>query len=201
VFVLCSNCGKREVEVLIKQVVNNEVHNLNLCRVCAEEMGFISPDIPSITISFSLGEPELPDQKKAKRIRLEKRDNVYDSLVCQSCGMKYSDFRATGLLGCAGCYEAFRFPLGARFQREQGAESHWVGSESFEKIGVVKDMAEAADMERVRGERKANIERLRHEIEDAVSREEYERAAELKNILSPLLCESEEKDDGCGFLF
>jgi protein arginine kinase activator len=192
---LCSNCGKREVEVLIKQVVNNEVHNLSLCRVCAEEMGFISPDIPSITISFSLGEPEASDQKRVRRIRLDKKESAYDALVCGSCGTTYSEFRVSGLLGCPGCYESFRFPLGARFQREQGAESHWSGSESFAEIGVMKDMAEAADIERVKNERRANIDRLRHEIEDAVSREEYERAAELKNILSPLLCDGEEKDD------
>jgi protein arginine kinase activator len=197
VVMLCSNCGKREAEVLIKQVVEGDVHNLSLCRVCAEELGFISPDIPSITISFSLGDPDLMDQKKTKRMRLERRENVYDSLVCNSCGTKYSVFRKTGLLGCSGCYESFRFPLGARFQREQGAESHWSGSEMFGEIGVVKDIAELADIERIKSERRANIDRLRHEIEDAVSREDYERAAELKNILSPLLCESEEKDDDC----
>jgi protein arginine kinase activator len=191
---LCNNCGKREVEVLIKQVVNNEVHNLNLCRVCAEELGFISPDIPSITISFSLGEHDVVETKKAKRIRLEKRENVYDSLICSSCGMKYSDFRSSGLLGCSGCYEAFRFPLGARFQRDQGAESHWSGSETFDEIGVVKDIATAVDLENLQNERMASIDRLKHEIEDAVSREEYERAAELKNILIPLLCDCEEKD-------
>jgi protein arginine kinase activator len=191
---LCSNCGKRDVEVLIKQVVNNEVHNLNLCRVCAEEMGFISPDVPSITISFSLGEPETSEQKKAKRMRLERRENVYDSLVCSSCGTKYSEFRVSGLLGCPGCYESFRFPLGARLQREQGAESHWVGSETFSEIGVLEDVVSTGS--RARNERMESIDRLRHEIEDAVSREEYERAAELKNILIPLLCESEEKDDG-----
>ena len=40
---LCSNCGKREVEVLIKQVTNQETSDLNLCRICAEEMGFQEP--------------------------------------------------------------------------------------------------------------------------------------------------------------
>lgn len=191
---LCVNCGKREAEVLIKQVVDNEVHNLSLCRACAEELGFISPDIPSITISFSLCDPDSMNQKK-KRMRFEKRENEYDLLVCDSCGTKYSVFQKTGLLGCSGCYESFRFPLGARFQSEQGAESHWNGSETFGEIGVVRDMAETEDTERAKSERKASIDRLRHEIEDAVSREEYERAAELKNILSPLLCEIEEKND------
>ncbi|MDR1019532.1 MAG: hypothetical protein LBL73_02140 [Synergistaceae bacterium] len=192
---LCGNCGKREAEVLIKQVVDNDVHNISLCRACAEELGFISPDIPSITISFSLGSPDSIDQRMAKRMRLEKRENAYDILVCASCGTKYSVFRKTGLLGCPACYEAFRVPLGARFQGEQGAESHWSGSETFTGLGVISDIAAIEEGERARAEREASIDRLRHEIDDAVSREEYERAAELKNILNPLLCEREENDD------
>ncbi|MDR0649475.1 MAG: hypothetical protein LBF92_09100 [Synergistaceae bacterium] len=191
---LCSNCGKREAEVLIKQIVDGDVHNISLCRACAEELGFISPDMPSITISFSLGSPDLTEQRMAKRMRLEKRESSYDSLVCASCGTKYAVFRKTGLLGCPACYEAFRVPLGARFQGEQGAESHWVSSEAFAGLGVISDVAETEEGPRARAERETNIERLRHEIEDAVSREEYERAAELKNILTPLLCERGKND-------
>jgi protein arginine kinase activator len=161
-------------------------------------MGFISRDVPSITISFSLGEPEASEPKKTRRMRLERREAAYDALVCASCGTKYAEFRSSGLLGCPGCYEAFRFPLGARFQREQGAESHWTGSEVFNDISVVRNITAASEIERLKNDRMASIDRLRHEIDDAVSREEYERAAELKNILSPLLCEceSEDKDDG-----
>lgn len=194
---LCSNCRKREVEILVKQVVNNEVRNLNLCRVCAEEMGFISPDIPSITISFSLGEADSPDSKKLLRPKLERKDSQYDLLTCASCGTKYSEFRISKLLGCPACYESFRFPLGAFLQKEQGAESHWVGSEAFTGIKVYEEISReiGRTRERVRNERELHISRLKREMADAVLREEYERAAELKNKLRPLLCESDEEDD------
>lgn len=194
---LCNNCGQREVEVLIKQVVNNEVHNLNLCRTCAEEMGFISPDIPSITISFALGEPEIAKQKKIRRIQ-PRREQNYDLLTCPSCEMPYTEFCETGLLGCPSCYAAFRFPLGAYLQREQGAESHWGGkSEMFSDIAVVEDMERAAQHNRMESERVAHADRLRLEIAEAVSQEEYERAAELRDSLASLLSSNREETDDC----
>lgn len=194
---ICSNCGKREVEVLIKQVINQEVHNLNLCRVCAEEMGFISPDVPSITISFSMGEAEAQGQKKIKRVQPKKADDENDLLTCPSCETEYGRFKETGLLGCPKCYAAFRFPLGAYLQYEQGAESHWGGSsDMFSEIGVVEERGRTAVRERLNDEREANVKRLQAEMVDAISGEEYERAAELRDILRPLLeSNSEENDD------
>lgn len=196
---LCSNCGKREVEVLIKQVVNQEVHNLNLCRTCAEEMGFISPDVPSITISFSLNESEEQKQKKVKRQQTKKvEEHAYDSLACPVCETEYGAFRETGLLGCPKCYESFRFPLGAYLQKEQGAESHWDGmSGMFAQIGVLEEQEKNPSKDRVSDERAANVKRLQAEIAEAVSREEYERAAELRDMLNPLLQpEDREEKDG-----
>ncbi|MDR3355523.1 MAG: UvrB/UvrC motif-containing protein [Synergistaceae bacterium] len=195
---LCSNCGKREVEVLIKQVVNQEIHNLSLCRVCAEELGFITPDSPSITISFSLNDPEVHNQRKVKRLQHSEKKNMlmHDSLVCSSCGLEYRAFRESGTLGCPGCYETFRFPLGAWLQKEQGAESHWDRmSGMFDGLGVVEDRWDVLNGCKIRDELRSNIVRLKLELEDAVSREDYERAAQLRDDLAPLLLSDDDEKD------
>lgn len=45
-------------------------------------------------------------------------------------------------------------------------------------------------------ERNSDIDRIRSEIKEAVTGEEYERAAELRDILKPLLADNTEgKDD------
>ena len=187
---ICSNCGKREVEVLIKQVINQEVHNLNLCRVCAEQMGFISPDTPSITISFSLGDAEPVRTKRKKSSSRQRREELENAMTCSDCGTVYGSFRETGLLGCEKCYEAFRFPLGAYLQETQGAESHWGGmSEMFAEIVPTDDPLVFAARAALEEERNADIDRIRSEIEEAVKCEEYERAAELRDMLKPLLAE------------
>ena len=194
---LCGNCGKREVEVLVKQVVNNEVQDINLCRVCAEELGFLSSQLPSITISFSLHEVDEPQRKKIVRLQSRRDDEQFDGIVCPECGMVYGEYRNGGILGCPECYQAFRFPLGAKLQRIQGAESHWDGtSKMFSDIAVLDDEAISAeqDLRYTKEEREASIKRLYEEIGDAVSREEYERAAKLRDLLRPLL---EDEEPSC----
>jgi protein arginine kinase activator len=183
---ICDNCGKNEVEVLLKQVVNNEVRYLNLCRACAEEMGFIPSAIPSITISFSISE-DAPKQRRARKIQSKKREAI-DSISCPSCGIKFASFRENGLLGCPSCYEAFRFPLGAFLQKTQGAESHWVGTSGmFKDIGLLSKEI-TAEAKAVQNDKfDENTARLRLELDEAVAREDYERAAQLRDMLAPLV--------------
>lgn len=191
---LCGNCGKREVEVLVKQVVKGEVLDINLCRICAEELGFLSSQQPSITISFSMHEVDAPRRRKVIRLQSKIGDEKHDGLTCPECGMTYHEYKSGGVLGCAGCYQAFRFPLGAKLQSIQGAESHWVGtSKIFSEIGVLneEDVLVEAKARHTEGQREASIKRLNEEMKDAVSREEYERAAKLRDLLRPLLMDEE----------
>jgi protein arginine kinase activator len=183
---LCDNCGKNEVEVLIRQVIDEEVKTLNLCRQCAEKMGFISPLIPSITISFSIGESP-PRQKKIRKAQTRRRELPIESMRCPTCGSDFSSFRETGILGCPDCYESFRVPLGIYLNKTQGAESHWIASDAFREIGVAdvtnRRMGIIAEKEEAGG----NIARLTLEMNEAISREDYERAAQLRDMLAPLV--------------
>ena len=189
---ICDNCGKNEVEILIKQVMNQEIKNINLCRSCAEEMGFTPKVMPSITISLSLADGS---QKKRRVIRSKslpgKRETLSDSLCCTACGTKFSTFQEEGLLGCPKCYEDFRAPLGAYLQKTQGSESHWIASDIFKDIGLVAGGAEFDPDDAGNAE---DITRLRLEMYNAVAREDYERAAELRDMLAPLVGESKRKN-------
>ena len=188
---ICDNCGKNEVQILIKQVVNQEIRHLNLCKSCAEELGFTPQVIPSITISFSLTD-NAQRQRKARKVQPRRRDMLSDALACPECGTKFSSFREEGYLGCPKCYEEFRAPLGAYLQKTQGSESHWIASDTFKDIGLVVSKEESGRDEADKAE---DITRLRLQMYDAVAREDYERAAELRDMLAPLVGESRRKND------
>ena len=188
---ICDNCGKNEVEVFIKQVMNQEIRNINLCKACAEELGFTSPAMPSITISFSLVDGS-QKKRKVRRPLPRRRDHPSDSLCCPECGTKFSAFREEGILGCPKCYEEFRSPLGAYLQKIQGSESHWIASDVFKDISLVTCTGESESADANNAE---DITRLRLEMYDAVAREDYERAAQLRDMLTPLVGESKRKND------
>ena len=187
----CDNCGKQEVEILIKQVVNQQIKQLNLCKSCARELGFTPQVTPSITISFSLvNGPQI--QRKGRSIQPRRKDLPSDALSCPDCGTKFSSFREEGFLGCPKCYEEFRAPLGAYLQKTQGSESHWIASDIFDDIGLVAGNEKFGREEAGNAE---DITRLRLQMYDAVAREDYERAAELRDMLAPLVGESRRKND------
>jgi protein arginine kinase activator len=163
-------------------MANQETTHINLCRQCAEELGFISPMIPSITISFSLAE-DAPRARRVRKTLPKRKEQSFDSLVCPSCGLSFSAFREEGLLGCPRCYEEFRFPLGAFLQKTQGAESHWIASDIFDDISLAAS-GDGVTVEE--NEPSRDVLRLRLELSDAISREDYERAAQLRDMLAPL---------------
>lgn len=180
---LCSNCGKREADVLIKQVVANEVYDMNLCRVCAEEMGFISSDdTPSITISFSFRDAGMLQLGRALNSSGQSAPD-YSKLRCPACGTEFGEFEQDSLLGCPKCYETFRMPLGEYLQRTQGAESHICSSESFSELAVWEPKEDDTRMPVIIDEDFADAMCLEHEMVDAISKEEYERATVLRDKL------------------
>jgi protein-arginine kinase activator protein McsA len=78
-------------------------------------------------------------------------------------------------------------PLGIFLHKTQGAESHWVASDAFREIGVAsEEMNHRTDTVAETEETKGNIARLKLELNEAISREDYERAAQLRDILAPI---------------
>lgn len=89
-----------------------------------------------------------------------------EQVLCPACGMSFDDFRQSGRLGCHHDYETFNVGLVRLLNKIHGATQH---------VGRVPSRA---------GERLKQaelLEALRAELEEAVKREDYERAAELRD--------------------
>lgn len=193
---LCANCGKREAEILIKQISGSAVHTCALCRECAEKLGIVSADAATVTISFSVGDGGAAQARHRRAAYKREKEEREDALVCPECGMSYARFRESGLLGCERCYEAFRVPLGELLQDRQGAESHWGGSFSdFADIAVPQMIEERAARSVSDRQSPADVARLERELSKAVDAEDYERAANIRDMLAAL--RGGEAAEGC----
>lgn len=93
-------------------------------------------------------------------------------LVCEECGISYVEFRNQGLLGCAADYDVFKEQIGRLLERTHGGATHHIGKVPKSLGGTHKPQQD--------------IMRLRRQLEEAVSAEDYERAARLRDRIREL---------------
>ena len=144
-------------ETLVRDGVKSEVH---LCVAHAQERGYILPSSEGPTLIVS----KLLEQTKPVAVRAAR--------ACPVCAMTMAAIRAAGLAGCPQCYSFFEGDLGLIIERAQGGATVHVGRHP-EHAGELVDRA-------------AMRNKLAKELREAVSREEYERAARLRDALLQL---------------
>ena len=163
---LCQECKKREAQVHLTQIVNNEKLSLSLCKECGAALGFHSPldnvPFPLAEILAGLAEPLPTGIKKA---------DPEDTLSCSSCGLSFPEFTQQGRFGCGECYSSFRARLEPIMRKIHGASLHRGRNPEFAK------MDEGATLP-IREE-----ERLETELNEAIGAEDFEKAAELRDKL------------------
>ncbi len=129
------------------------------------------------------------------------------ALACGKCGLTFNEFKTDGKLGCASCYEAFVAQLGGILMRaHEGATHHAgkvprrvaasrdAGAGRFAGHRVSQSAAEASSQERSdedermrqRAEIAARLVTLRKHLGEAVTSEQYERAARLRDEVRDL---------------
>ena len=160
----CQNCQKNPATLHLTEIQDNRMTELHLCQACAEEKGLDSvPKSPK----FSIGDL-LANMVDGMSTTEEER---VGPVQCPSCGMHYSTFRETGRLGCAECYDAFGSKLKPLLRRIHGSTRH-VGKLPAHDGAVVTPQRQ--------------VQRLHDELLKAVEREEFERAAEIRDRIKTL---------------
>lgn len=150
--------------MFLTQIVNGQVSELALCEACARAKGLFDPQ------SLTFAEKFFPEEFKNRLDKLvreltageapEKAPVSRDLLSrCPVCGFKLEDLRRTGHLGCPDCYSVFA--------RELDPAAGIVEEESDEPAAITRA-------------------RLEKELRQAVSREDYERAAQLRDQINSL---------------
>lgn len=164
---LCQDCKKREAQVHLTQIINNEKLSLSLCNECAAARGFHSPldnvPFPLAEILSGLAKNVMP-----------LRDETGEEFICKNCGMDFEQFTRQGRFGCGECYTAFRPRLETIMRKIHGASLHRGRSPEM----VATETESNSDSLPIREE-----ERLEQELKTAIEAEDFERAAELRDKL------------------
>lgn len=175
---LCESCGQRSATVHQAIIVNGAKQEAHLCEVCAREKsqlagGFSFPNlsIQQLLSSF-LGQSSF-GTGAAPPLRAEP--------TCKSCGLTYSEFANTGLLGCPDCYSQLEPHLDPLIKRIQGTTQH-TGKVPKRSGGVMRT--------------KRDLEQLRQELTQAVALEKFEDAARLRDRIRTMESELQAGGEG-----
>ncbi len=161
---LCQVCGKSPATVHFTEIHDNRMTEIHVCERCAEEKGLQAAANPqkfdiADLLAGMVDTMTSSDEERVGRVQ------------CPRCGLLYSAFRETGRLGCAECYTAFQFQLRPLLRRIHGDTRHRGKVPSRDGEGAT---------------RSRQIQRLHDDLQRAVEREEFERAAELRDAIKRL---------------
>lgn len=155
----CDKCNK-PATIYLTEIVDGKKIQKHLCEDCATSEGITTK--PNVPISQLLEDFIL--QTSAGQEMAE--------LSCSVCGMTFKEFRQQGLLGCPNDYDTFEKALVPLLQRAQEGASQHVGKVSGRAGDELK--------------KHSAILRLRSELRSAVTQEQYERAADLRDQIKDL---------------
>lgn len=154
---ICDICGNNNAIMHIRQVVGTEDVSLNLCEKCARDNGFEMGRNSQVNIADLLD-----------RLRNIKKGGQPDpdlDKACSFCGMTLSELKKTGSAGCNRCYDSF---------------SEYI--RSYLSTGPVSRKSPSREIISEEDYRKS----LEKKLERAVSEEDYEGAAVLRDKIRAL---------------
>lgn len=160
---LCDICNNKEATVHLTQMVEGETKKIDLCEACSKEKGVDDP------AGFSLA-----DLLLGLGASQQMEDAGSTSTKCPQCNFSQEEFKKTGRLGCAECYDHF----------EEGVE------------GLLKTMHKGTrhngKAPAVWKTKKDYVDQL-HELETmlnkAIVKEDYEKAADLRDKIAGIKAE------------
>lgn len=168
---MCQACQKAESTVTLKQVIAGHKDELALCARCAAELGAaIAPEL----ILQHVAQPaplDAPDTLGTAKKRPSKSKRARPVLTCKSCGSTLAQLKETGRLGCAEDYKVFATAITRLLLTVQGATEH-------------RGRQPARVAARQAHERR--VAALKIELDLAIFKEDYERAATLRDMLQCL---------------
>jgi protein arginine kinase activator len=173
----CQNCDDAEATIHFKEVVDGDLREIHLCEACAAEKGFhlvLEQNKLSIATQFIWMAENLYPESSAK----------VGAVRCAECGLRYSQFTRTGRLGCPECYRAFDAQLQQILRRVHGATRHKGGSPRRARATTATALRpEKPSTDQVA---KKKLESLKQELNRAVEREDFEKAAGLRDEIRRL---------------
>ena len=191
----CQKCSKPAVvhltEVISETGGSKRAVEIHLCLGHGAEAGLVAPG--TAVFPQAASEPhKTPDASKAAAsadtglptaivpaapagggLTVTRSKEPADPSSCPICGLTWTSFKTSGLMGCPHDYQLFEAKLSPLLKRAQEGATEHVGKVPHKKKTQETD-------------RQITSMRLRRELQKAIDAENYEQAAQLRDQLRTL---------------
>ena len=166
---LCDECNNNEAQFSVSVFMEGEQTVRHLCPDCMARLNQrMNPANITNLLSSIMAAITGAQQKRTNQEAEDASEMSIEDIACPRCGMNFSQYKKTGRLGCAACYNAFREQLQPMLEQIHGRVQH---------AGRVP--LNTADAQRHRTRR----EELQRAMDQAVEQEDFETAARIRDQL------------------
>ena len=161
---LCDVCKTANANVFLTQIVEGKMQKVNMCEACSKEKGVTDPTgfaLADLLLGIGAAQP------------VEGAETA--GLRCANCGLSQGEFKKAGRLGCSSCYTAFSGDLEGMLKGMHKGPRH-VGKAPERRLRAV--------------EREKKLRSLNAMIQTAVSLEQFESAASIRDLIRALEAEA-----------
>lgn len=159
---VCDLCKEGDAVIRLTEVEKSGVRELHLCEKCAAERG--------VETTLNATKPQISNFLQT--IHEQAADTKGDAARCPFCSGTLADFRSTGRLGCAHCYDAFEPSLRDLLRRVHGNSRHMGRRYTAPPPSELPHVSSATE--------------LRVKLKRAIETEQFEVAADIRDRLRGL---------------
>lgn len=169
---LCQKCHQKSAAVFISSIINGKETRIYLCNDCAKDYFIfnVSSEEP-FSLKDIMEKFQEDEDVTLKSNDSLKADTNNKKIICSTCNTTYNEYKETGKLGCSNCYQAFEENLKPLMKTVYGY-TEYIG-----KIPKSNNNHICVNNE---------IKILREDLNMAVEKEEYERAANIRDKIREL---------------
>lgn len=171
---ICNICKKNKATIHIKDIFldnseeakESEVH---VCRECADSNNIYSKYLELNTPSINRYDELVTTENSIIKQKKIKKTNK--TIICKTCGYSLEEFKTTNVLSCNACYENFDKYI-SRFVKKIHGENKHIGRAPHK----IRYFLEKDSIKKI----------LERQLADLVNKEDYEKAAQIRDNINKL---------------
>jgi len=181
---LCEICKKNEATIHIQEIINSQKKALNICQDCAAKKNTNNALFNGLNLAdilYNISSNLTVNGEKTPSKEQEPPAPQIPSVTCVKCGWSTANFSERGRLGCANCYNVFKDILSLALKNMHKGTLH-VGKHPGTRLPEDDDASRKA----------IEVMKMQKRLEEHILREEYEKAAELRDLIAALKNEKQQ---------